>query len=172
MNMMKFKFLILAICALSAIALSSCDKDSDSSDDIIAKNKETKEAGEAFLAENRIEAGVVETYTGLQYKIDSLGTGAKPVPTDSVTLEFVGKLTNGRIFSTNTETLLLSAQIKGFQQGLRYMPEGSKFTLYIPYYLAYGVNGRSFKYKGEPITVGAYSAVIFDCHLISVKHNQ
>lgn len=165
---MKFNYLVLAISAL----LASCSKDSQSGDDLIERNKVTKEEGEAFLAENRKAPGVVETYTGLQYKIDVLGNGEKPVLSDSLTLECVGKLPNGVVFLEKTERLLLSSQIEGLKQGLRYMPNGSVFTLYIPYYLAYDVSGRTFSHEGRRIDVGAYSAVVFECKLKDVKHNQ
>ena len=171
MNILKFKHLVFAFGSLVALSFASCDKSSGSDDDVIAKNKATKEEGETFLLENRDAEGVVETYSGLQYKIDSVGKGDKPILSDSVTLNFVGKLPNGTIFAKSEEKLLLSSQIAGLKQGLRYMHEGSKFTLYIPYYLAYDVNGRSFRNNGNVVTVDSYSAVIFECHLLSVKHN-
>lgn len=172
MNILKLKYLVLSFCAMTSLAFVSCDKNSHSDDDIIAINKENKEKGETFLAENRNAEGVVETFSGLQYRIDSLGSGEKPILTDSVKLEYVGKKTNGEIFVSNTDMLLVSAQIDGLAQGLRYMPEGSKFTLYIPYYLGYGVGGRSFSSKGKTVNIGAYSALIFECELHSVKHNK
>ncbi|MBO4806599.1 MAG: FKBP-type peptidyl-prolyl cis-trans isomerase [Paludibacteraceae bacterium] len=172
MNILKFKHLIFAFGSLVALTFASCDKDSDSSEDIIAKNKATKEEGETFLLENRSAEGVVETYSGLQYKVDTVGKGEKPILSDSVTMKYVAKLSDGTIFAkSDKETLLLSSQIAGLRQGLRYMREGSKFTLYIPYYLAYDVNGRSFRYNGSVVTVNSYSLVIFECNLLSIKHN-
>lgn len=163
---------MLAFCTLG-LTLASCDENNNNNDDdSLERNKITKEAGESFMKENRTKPGVVETFSGLQYKVDSLGTGLKPLPADSVTLEFVGKLISGETFVSNTEKLLLGAQIEGLKQGLRYMPEGSKFTLYIPYYLAYREAGRTFYYEGNSIEVEAYSAVVFDCKLKTVKRNE
>src|ERR1019366_2666717 len=56
-----------------------------------AKNKSE---GEAFLAANKSKEGVVTLPDGLQYKILTAGTGAKPTATDSVICNYRGTLIN------------------------------------------------------------------------------
>ena len=46
--------------------------------------KKTKEEGDKFLAENKTKEGVITTESGLQYKVEKEGTGAKPTATDKV----------------------------------------------------------------------------------------
>ena len=43
-----------------------------------------KEIGAKFLKENKANEGVVETKSGLQYKVITMGTGEKPSATDTV----------------------------------------------------------------------------------------
>src|SRR5216684_3376625 len=56
------------------------------------KNKEAadvnKKTGEAFLAANKGKEGVVALPSGLQYKIEKAGTGAKPTANDSVVCNY------------------------------------------------------------------------------------
>src|SRR4029453_15077583 len=46
--------------------------------------EKSKQAGEAFLAENKSKDGVVTLPSGLQYRIITAGTGSKPSLTDRV----------------------------------------------------------------------------------------
>ncbi len=68
--------------------------------DFNKKSDENKTKGEAFLAENKGKPGVVVLPSGLQYKIVDKGTGAKPGKTDTVTVEYTGRLINGTVFDS------------------------------------------------------------------------
>ena len=72
--MIKVKtfFYILAASLLFGAA-QSCSSSDDSDDSTTAYNK-AEQGGESFLIANRDSAGVKETYTGLQYRVDPLGT--------------------------------------------------------------------------------------------------
>ena len=48
--------------------------------------KKNKEAGEAFLAENKGKKGVTTTASGLQYQVVTQGKGPKPAATDTATV--------------------------------------------------------------------------------------
>ncbi len=106
-------------------------------------SKENKEAGEAFLAENKTKDGVEVTASGLQYKSLVEGSGEKPNGTDKVKVHYEGKLINGTIFDSSYQrgepiTFGLNQVIPGWTEGLQLMSVGSTYELYIPSNLGYG----------------------------------
>lgn len=124
------------------------------------------ETGEKFLAENKNVPGVKTTASGLQYQVLTLGAGAKPQATDTVEVHYVGKLLNGTEFDNSYKrgaatTFPLNAVIPGWTEGLQLMPVGSKYRLFIPYQLAYGMNDSG------PIPGG--SVLIFDVELLGIQ---
>lgn len=123
----------------------------------------TKE-GAAFLAENGAKEGVVTTESGLQYKVLTEGTGAKPSATDRVTVHYRGTLIDGTEFDSSfgrgePATFGVNQVIKGWTEALQLMPEGSKWELYIPSDLAYGPGGA-------PPEIGPNSTLIFEVELL------
>src|SRR5262245_19694142 len=60
-----------------------------------AEGEKNKKAGEAFLAENKKKEGVQTTASGLQYKIETKGTGKLPAATDTVVCNYRGTLSDG-----------------------------------------------------------------------------
>ncbi len=123
-------------------------------------------AGQAFLDTNKTKAGVKVTPSGLQYEVLVLGSGPMPKPTDTVTVNYEGKLIDGTVFDSSYErgepaTFVLNQVIKGWTEGLQLMPVGSKFRLYLPSQLGYGPQGA-----GEDI--GPNSVLIFQVELLSI----
>lgn len=132
----------------------------------LSESKKNRLTGEAFLRENKKKVDVVELPSGLQYKILSAGTGVKPGPDDEVTVNYEGKLIDGKIFDSSYErnepvTFPLNAVIKGWTEGLQLMGIGSVYELYIPPSLGYGDKTTG------PIPGG--STLIFKVELISIK---
>lgn len=124
-------------------------------------------AGQDFLAANKNEEGVVETASGLQYKVLTLGTGEKPTAQNTVTCHYHGTVIDGTVFDSSVQrgvpaSFPLSAVIKGWTEGLQYMPIGSKFRFFIPPHLGYGDRQVS-------AVIGPNSTLIFDVELISFK---
>ncbi len=135
--------------------------------DFNKKAEDNKTKGESFLSQNKTKTGVVTLPDGLQYKIITAGTGAKPAKEDTVTVEYTGKLINGEVFDSTEKsgkpaTFKLSQVIPGWTEALQLMPAGSTWEVYVPANLAYG--SRSV---GGPI--GPNETLIFNIHLISVK---
>ena len=125
-----------------------------------------KEEGKNFLAANKKRQGVVELPDGLQYEIIKQGTGQKPMLTDTVKANYIGKLMSGQEFDNSYTRgqplqIAVNAVIPGWTQALQMMPVGSKWRLYIPSNLGYGDNGA-----GNVIPGGA--TLIFDIELLDV----
>jgi FKBP-type peptidyl-prolyl cis-trans isomerase len=102
-----------------------------------------KAEGRAFLEKNKQNKDVHVTESGLQYKVEKMGTGAKPASaSDRVRVSYEGKLLDGTIFDSNPGISFgLSQVIRGWTEGVQLMPIGSKFIFYIPSDLAYGDSG-------------------------------
>ncbi len=123
--------------------------------------------GEAFLAKNKDEEGVVTLPSGLQYKVLTEGTGEKPTADKQVTVHYEGTLIDGTKFDSSIDrgeptTFGVSQVIKGWTEALQLMPVGSKWKLFIPYTLAYGERGA-----GQQIP--PYATLIFEVELLEIK---
>ena len=99
--------------------------------------KKTKEEGDKFLAENKTKEGVITTESGLQYKVEKEGTGAKPTATDKVKVHYTGTLLDGTKFDSSVDRgepaeFGVGQVIKGWTEGLQIMPVGSKYIFWIP----------------------------------------
>ena len=125
-----------------------------------------KEEGIAWLAENKNKPGVIETESGLQYKILEEGTGKSPLITDRVKCHYEGRLLDGTIFDSSYERgqpaeFGLRGVIRGWTEGLQLMKEGGKYELYIPSDLGYGPRGG-----GQ--VIGPNATLIFVIELLEV----
>jgi len=128
-----------------------------------------REEAEAFFAENIENEGVMETDSGLQYKVLEEGDGAQPSATDTVTVHYRGRLLDGTEFDSSYDrdqpaTFALNSVISGWTEGLQLMSVGSKYELYIPSDLAYGPGGNG------PIPPNA--ALIFEVELLEVEEDD
>lgn len=128
--------------------------------------KANKEAGEKFLAENKLRDSVVTTASGLQYKVLKLGKGALPTDTSRVKVHYHGTLIDGTVFDSSVDrgepaVFGVNQVIKGWTEALKLMPVGSKYRLFIPQELAYG--------KQDQGTIKPFSTLIFDVELISIE---
>ena len=126
------------------------------------KFKETKEKGEAYLAENAKKEGVVT----LQYQVIKEGNGRRPKATDKVKCHYEGMLVDGTLFDSSIQrgepaTFPLNGVIKGWTEGLQLMQEGAKYRFFIPYHLGYGENGAG-------ASIPPFAALVFDVELIEV----
>ena len=87
------------------------------------------------------------TASGLRYRrISGPGTGTKPTPTDTVTIHYVGTLTDGTEFDSSMKsgqpvTFPLPQLIPGWQEGVPLMGVGDVFEFVIPPAIGYGPSG-------------------------------
>lgn len=87
-------------------------------------------AGKAFMEENRKKEGVIELPNGLQYRVINAGSGPKPKATDIVSVRYRGTLIDGSEFDSSARTdkpasFRVSSVIKGWQEAIQIMPQGS-----------------------------------------------
>lgn len=106
-----------------------------------------KQEGQAFLEKNKLNAGVVVTESGLQYKIVADGNEVKPGPQDTVYVHYKGTLIDGTEFDASDPEkdpvrMIMNRVIKGWTEGLQLIGEGGEIDLYIPAELAYGERGQ------------------------------
>jgi FKBP-type peptidyl-prolyl cis-trans isomerase FkpA len=122
--------------------------------------------GELFLAENKVKEGVLTTDSGLQYKVMTMGDGAKPVATDKVKVHYRGTLLDGTEFDSSYArnepiSFGLDRVIPGWTEGVQLMPVGSKFMFFVAPDLAYGPAG------GGPIPPN--STLVFEVELLDIE---
>lgn len=132
--------------------------------------KQNEQEGTQFLASNKSKAGVVTMADGLQYKIIKAGQGAAPTVKDVVTVNYEGRLINGKVFDSSYKrgkpaTFPVNSVIKGWQEALTKMKPGAIWEVYIPATLGYGM-------RGAPGIIGPNETLIFKVNLISVKKNN
>jgi FKBP-type peptidyl-prolyl cis-trans isomerase FklB len=125
-----------------------------------------KNEGDAFLAANKAQSGVVALPSGLQYRILKEGSGPKPTPADTVVCQYKGTLLNGKEFDSSYKrgqpaTFPVGQVIKGWTEALQLMPVGSKWQLWIPPDLAYGP-------RAAGADIGPNSTLVFEVELVSI----
>jgi FKBP-type peptidyl-prolyl cis-trans isomerase len=133
----------------------------------VAMVQKNRKAAEEFLKANRTKEGVVETKSGLQYKLIKKGQGAKPTPTDPVKVHYKGTLLDGKEFDSSYKrnepaVFQVNQVIAGWQEALPLLAVGTTAELYIPPDLAYGD-------RGAPPVIEPGSMLIFQVELLEVQ---
>lgn len=133
------------------------------------KTPKTQNSETAFLVANQAQPGVVTLPSGLQYKILEAGKGPKPNASDTVTVNYAGRLINGKEFDSSYKrgepiSFPLRGVIPGWTEALQLMPVGSTWELYIPANLAYGT-------RGAPPMIGPNQTLIFKVELLAINQH-
>lgn len=116
---------------------------------------------DAFLAANARVRGVIQTPSGLQYRVVKPGTGTeKPGDGDVALVNYVGKLTNGTTFDKSAQPtpLPVAGLVPGFAEALKAMPRGAQYRVWIKPSLGYGEAGSG--------PIPPKSVLVFDIDLI------
>ena len=129
--------------------------------------KANAEKSKAYLAENAKKKGVHVTKSGLQYEVVKEGKGDKARIEDVVTVNYVGKFIDGKVFESTYEKkepgrFVMMSVIDGLSEGIAMMTPGSRYIFTIPANLAWGADGAG---NGQ---IPPESAVIFDLELVKV----
>ena len=131
-----------------------------------------------YIADNNLK--VTTTPDGLNYLVTKMGTGEKPAVGDTVSVYYVGKFVDGKVFDTNIKDEAKKGNvpvnpnqpfrfpvgtpnmIKGWNEVLTLLPKGSKATLVVPSSLAYGDNVNQ--------RIGFFTPLVFEVELVGVTH--
>ena len=107
--------------------------------------------------------------TGLLHVLRSPGSGEIPRIGDEVIVNYDGRLLDGTPFDSSytrgvpfTFRLGTGSVIKGWDEAFLTMKKGEKRTLIIPYWLAYGADGR-------PPTSPPRATLVFEVELIDIR---
>ena len=122
--------------------------------------------GERFLVQNKKNSNLKVTPSGLQYEVVTQGSGPRPIATDTVVVNYRGTLTNGTEFDNSYKrgeptSFAVNRVIQGWTEALLLMPKGSKYKLYIPYQLGYGLNDMQ--------AIPGGSVLVFEVELLDIK---
>ncbi len=128
------------------------------------------ERGRAFLEANKKRSEVITLPNGLQYEVlkkaDSVT--AKPLPTDNVTVNYIGTLIDGKEFDNSYKrgqpaTFGVTNVIRGWTEILQLMTVGDKWKVYIPTELGYNLSPR------DPNQIPPGAALVFEIALEGIN---
>ena len=137
-------------------------------------SRENKMAGQEFLEKNKYNEGVrVFSRSQIQYKVLEEGSGRIPDFDDAVVVHYNGYLIDGTKFDSSYDrgepaTFALNGVIQGWQQILQKMPVGSKWKVFIPENLGYGITGVYKDAKKGEYIIPPSSTLVFDIELLSI----
>lgn len=125
------------------------------------------QAGREFREAEAVKEGVKATESGLLYEVLTVGDGAAPKATDTVTVHYTGQLIDGTEFDSSRRrgqpaTFPLNRVIPGWTEGLQLMQTGATYRFIIPPELAYGP-------AGAPPRIGPESTLVFEVELIGIQ---
>jgi FKBP-type peptidyl-prolyl cis-trans isomerase FklB len=128
------------------------------------------ERGRAFLEANKKRSGVITLPSGLQYEIIKKADSAtaKPLPTDNVTVNYIGSSIDGKEFENSYKngrpaTFQVTGVIRGWTEILQLMSVGDKWKVYIPTEMAYNLNPR------DPNVIAPGAALVFEIALEAIN---
>ncbi len=109
-----------------------------------------------------------KTTTGIRYIVLREGQGAVAHPGDKVSVLYVGRLLDGKIFDQNLDRehpfqfrVRRGEVIEGWDQVLQLMKKGEKRIVIIPGELAYGT-------RGQPPTIGRNATLVFEIEVLDI----
>ncbi|MCO6564239.1 MAG: peptidylprolyl isomerase [Apibacter sp.] len=144
----------------------------DNKDLIFNRNKKYLEEKQKVINAklDELKLNMIQTSSGLFYKIDEKGSGAKAKSGDTVSVHYEGSLVNGNVFDSSFARnepiefpLGRGMVIKGWEEGISLLNEGDKATFLIPPSLGYGAQGAG----GGVIPPNAW--LIFKVELVKAK---
>lgn len=135
-----------------------------------AKSGQNKLNGDNFRAEYQKQEGVKTLEGGILYKVIKSGSGKSPKATDVVSVNYVGKLTDGQEFDSSMKSgkpaqFPVNGVIMGWQKAIQAMKEGDKWEVVIPPDMGYGSQGA-----GE--LIGPDATLVFEIELLKVENTK
>lgn len=124
---------------------------------------EKKKASEEFIANAAKQDGMKTLDGGVCYKVITEGKGEVPTMSQTVSVEYEGRLMDGTVFDASHGQPVefpCNGVVPGFATALTNMPVGSEWEVYIPWNLAYGAQGSG--------PIPPYSALVFKIKLVKI----
>ena len=126
-----------------------------------------KKSSQVFVDQAAREPGATKTASGLIVIPITPGTGASPKATDTVTVKYEGRLTDGTVFDSSMQrgesaTVPLSGVIKCWTEALQLVKVGGKSRLVCPADLAYGD-------QGWPPLIKPGAALVYEVELLGIS---
>lgn len=111
------------------------------------------------------------TASGLQYQMLKVGTGDSPIASDTVLVNYEGRLADGKVFDSSYQrnqpaAFRLDQVIPGWTEGLQLMKKGGKARFVVPPQLAYGDRDM-----GGGV-IPANSTLTFEVELLDIAPRQ
>lgn len=108
----------------------------------------------------------LKTDSGLRYRILRHSDGRKPTAASTVSVNYRGWLSDGKVFDSSYErgeptTFPLQNVIAGWTEGMQLVGQGGMIELWVPSRLGYGE-------RGSPGSIPAHSNLHFIVELVSV----
>lgn len=111
-----------------------------------------------------------QSKSGLVYVIENEGEGPKASQGDKMSVHYKGTFrADGKQFDSSYDRNMpmdfaykVQRMIPGFEEGLGMVAKGGKAKLIIPYYAAYGKQGR-------PGAIPAYADLVFDIEVVNIE---
>jgi len=146
-----------------------------------AKNKVVEDANIAkYIASHKLI--LKTTPSGLKYKITKPSLKPKPLPGDTLLVNYAGYTLEGKVFDSSIESVAKAAGlnqpgrtyeplemvvgaggiIQGWDEGLQLLNEGAKAMFIIPSNLGYGSQSSGPDIK-------PYTTLVFDLELVKIK---
>ncbi|MDE6397419.1 MAG: FKBP-type peptidyl-prolyl cis-trans isomerase [Muribaculaceae bacterium] len=123
------------------------------------------ESQEGFLSNLAATDGAIRTPSGLVFIVEQEGEGPFPAPDDVVTVDYVGRFSDGTVFDRTEGRPVdfpIGAVVPGFAEGLQMMKPGGRYRIAFPASLGYGA-------QGIPGAIPGNAAIDFTVTLHSVK---
>lgn len=132
--------------------------------DTTCKGK-TIESEDAVMQSFAINNGITATKhsSGMYYEITNPGSGPTPSVNSTVSVKYIGKLTNGTIFDqqqANPVNVRLDMVIPAWRVGLPLIQKGGSIKLIVPSSMGYGCQGAG--------PIPGNSILYFEIQLIDV----
>jgi FKBP-type peptidyl-prolyl cis-trans isomerase FkpA len=129
----------------------------------------SKATNAQYLADNKDEAGVYTTKTGLQILTLKKGDGPMPTDDDVAMVTIKGVLRDGTEFQPEASgPFPVSGGIPGFTEALKRMQSGGKYKIWIPAELGYGATPPTDPQTGQPV-IPPDSLLIFDVEMVGFR---
>lgn len=131
--------------------------------------EENVAAGEAYVkAQREKNPNLKELENGMYYEVLAEGKGESPAVSDSVKIHYTGRFIDGEIFDSSRKKdgsgepaqFPVSRVVPGFSKTLQSMKQGSKWVVYIPGTMAYGMQGSG--------KIGPNQMLVFEIELLEI----